>query len=67
MSEGMLARQAGNLCSTGADAIVTSCPGCMMQLSRAVTDRPVIHLIELIEEAYCLKTLYQEQLLAARH
>jgi len=34
---------------TGADAVVTACPGCMMQLSAA--DRKVHHVIELVEEA----------------
>jgi glycolate oxidase iron-sulfur subunit len=34
-----------------AEMIITSCPGCIMQLSREVRDRPVIHLIEAIEEA----------------
>jgi Fe-S oxidoreductase len=31
--------------------IITSCPGCIMQLSREVKDRPVLHLIEAIEDA----------------
>jgi glycolate oxidase iron-sulfur subunit len=36
---------------TGAEAIITSCPGCLMQLSKAVSDKPVLHLIEAVEEA----------------
>jgi glycolate oxidase iron-sulfur subunit len=35
----------------GAEAIITSCPGCVMQLSKGVSDKPVIHLIEAVEEA----------------
>jgi glycolate oxidase iron-sulfur subunit len=57
-------RQAANLLDTGAGTIVTSCPGCMLHLGQAVKDRPVIHLIELIEEAYCLRKLYQDPVLA---
>ena len=35
----------------GAEAIITSCPGCMLQLSKGISDRPVLHLIEAVEEA----------------
>lgn len=35
------------------DTVITSCPGCMMQLNRRVKDKPVLHLIEVIEEALC--------------
>jgi hypothetical protein len=38
----------------------------MLQLGRTITDRPIIHLIELIEEAYCLRKLYQEPVLAQK-
>ena len=64
MSQNLQKKQAANLLDTGAGTIVTSCPGCMLHLGQAVTDRPVIHLIELIEEAYCFRTLYQEPVLA---
>ncbi len=64
LSGALALRQAGNLLETGAETIVTSCPGCIMQLRREIQDRPVIHLIELIEEAYCLRKLYQEPVLA---
>jgi glycolate oxidase iron-sulfur subunit len=33
------------------EAIITSCPGCIMQISGEVSDKPVLHLIEIIEEA----------------
>lgn len=36
---------------TGAEALVTACPGCMMQLSAGIKDRPVYHVVELVEKA----------------
>jgi hypothetical protein len=36
--------------------VITSCPNCVFQLGRTITDRPVLHLIELIEEAYCFRS-----------
>lgn len=39
--------------NTGADALVTACPGCMLQLSGGMKGRRVAHIIELIEEAVC--------------
>lgn len=56
MSDSILEKRAGKIISTEADAVVTSCPTCILQLSRNITDRPVLHLIELIEEAYCYRT-----------
>lgn len=38
----------------GADAIITSCPGCIIQFSK--TEMPVLHLIDIIEEAILQKT-----------
>jgi glycolate oxidase iron-sulfur subunit len=64
MSQRLLRKQADHLLETKAGTVVTSCPGCMLYLGREITNRPVIHLIELIEEAYCLRTLYQEPVLA---
>ena len=64
MSRDLRDRQADRLCAAGGGTVVTSCPGCMLHLGEAIADRPVIHLIELIEEAYCLRTLYQEPVLA---
>jgi len=55
ISENLLQKCSAKLINTDAEAIVTSCPGCMLYLSSYITDRPVIHLIELIEEAYCKK------------
>ncbi|MFA5845265.1 MAG: (Fe-S)-binding protein [Thermodesulfovibrionales bacterium] len=53
ISNRLLQKQLGSHSETGAGTIVTACPGCMMQLSKAGKDRPVFHIIELIEEAYC--------------
>jgi len=64
MSLNLQKKQAENLMDTGAGTIVTSCPGCMLHLGQAIRNRPVIHLIELIEEAYCLRKLYQDPVIA---
>jgi glycolate oxidase iron-sulfur subunit len=50
ISEGLLEKRIKDLEKTGAEIIITSCPGCMMQLRREVNQTPVIHLIEAIEE-----------------
>jgi len=38
------------------DMIVTACPGCMIQLSKDNAHKPVVHLIEVVEEAMLLHT-----------
>jgi glycolate oxidase iron-sulfur subunit len=53
ISQNLLKKSAKNLLDTQAEAVVTSCPGCMLQLGQEIIDRPVLHLVELIEEAYC--------------
>jgi glycolate oxidase iron-sulfur subunit len=53
ISQGLLRKSSEHLLYTQAEAVVTSCPGCMLQLGQQITDRPVLHLVELIEEAYC--------------
>lgn len=58
----LMQRRARDFTGSGADTLVTSCPGCVIQLSRGIKDRPVIHLIELIEEAYCFRGEAQERL-----
>jgi glycolate oxidase iron-sulfur subunit len=55
ISKNLLQKSAKKLLDTQAEAVVTSCPGCMLQLGQQITDRPVLHLVELIEEAYCLR------------
>jgi len=54
LSEGLLSKCTVDYMKYGADAIITSCPGCMIQLSK--TERTVLHLIEVIEEAVLQKT-----------
>lgn len=56
LSRGLLDKNSSKIISSKADAVITSCPGCILQLSQTITDRPVLHLIELIEEAYCYRT-----------
>jgi glycolate oxidase iron-sulfur subunit len=55
-SRSMLAKRADSLRKTGASAVVTACPGCMLQLSGGVGQR-VYHLVELLEEAFLPTTL----------
>lgn len=55
LSRGLLRKCAQEYEASGADAIITSCPGCIMQLKKEVKNTPVIHLIEALEE-----TVFQE-------
>ncbi len=61
ISQDLLLTSAKKLRDTQAEAVVTSCPGCMLQLGQQITDRPVLHLVELIEEAYCLRPLSKNE------
>lgn len=61
ISHNLLLKSAKNLVTTQAEAVVTSCPGCMLQLGQQITDRPVLHLVELIEEAYCQRPLGKQE------
>ena len=56
ISSDLLRKRADKIAESSADMVITSCPGCVLQLSRSITDRPVLHLIELIEEAYCYRS-----------
>ncbi|MYI46751.1 MAG: (Fe-S)-binding protein, partial [Gemmatimonadetes bacterium] len=51
--------------ATGADALVTGNPGCMMQigagLALAGSRIPVVHLVELVDESYRRAGLYGPQ------
>ena len=60
ISQGLLRKSANKLLDTQAEAVVTSCPGCMLQLGQQITDRPVLHLVEIIEEAYCQRPLEKD-------
>lgn len=57
ISNSLLRERTKNIIDSKTDTVITSCPGCMLQLSRTITDKPVLHLVELIEEAYCHRPL----------
>lgn len=49
LSRSLLEKKVISLKKTGAEAIVTSCPGCILQLTSGMKDTPVYHIIEVIE------------------
>ncbi|NWF75364.1 MAG: (Fe-S)-binding protein [Nitrospirae bacterium] len=51
ISEALLNNCIKEYSSSGAEMIVTSCPGCIIQLAKGFKNKPVIHIIEVIEEA----------------
>ncbi len=53
LSKDLMDKRVDAYLKTGAEAIVTACPGCMMQLGAGIKDKPVFHIIELVEEAIC--------------
>lgn len=53
LSKNLLKKRADEYINSGAEAIITSCPGCMLQLSSGIKDKPVFHIVELMEEAIC--------------
>ncbi len=53
LSKSLLGRRVDAYAKTGADVVVTSCAGCMLQLSAGIKTRPVFHLIKLVEKAVC--------------
>jgi len=56
LSKALLSKCLGEYEKTDAAAIITSCPGCILQLSREVRNKPVLHLIEVVEEALLRKS-----------
>ncbi len=54
LSRNLLKKRADEYANSGAEAIITSCPGCMLQLSSGIKNKPVFHIVELMEEAICL-------------
>lgn len=56
ISRNLLGKKTEKIIASGADTVITSCPGCIFQLSKTITDRPVLHLVELLEEAYCFRS-----------
>lgn len=51
ISQSLLHKRVDAYVKTGADALITSCPGCMLQLGAGIKDRPILHIIELMEMA----------------
>jgi glycolate oxidase iron-sulfur subunit len=53
----ILESKMGNVNLTKADRVISSNPGCMLQLRAGEKlhgrDRPVQHVVELLDEAYC--------------
>jgi Fe-S oxidoreductase len=39
----------------GTEMLITACPGCMLQLNKSFAGKPVLHLIEVIEESLLQK------------
>lgn len=59
MASALLDRKLNNALSTGAEMIVSANPGCMLQLASGLRargeDRPVVHLINLLDRAYAAR------------
>jgi glycolate oxidase iron-sulfur subunit len=53
LSRSLLEKRVDAYSKTGAEAVVTACPGCILQLSSRIKDRPIFHIVELVEEAMC--------------
>ncbi|MBF0319524.1 MAG: (Fe-S)-binding protein [Nitrospirae bacterium] len=51
ISNHILKEKVQELGKKGAEAVITTCPNCIFQLSKAIQDRPIYHLIEILEEA----------------
>jgi glycolate oxidase iron-sulfur subunit len=51
LSRGLSEKCLKNYTKSEAEMIITSCPGCIIQLTKEVRDKPVLHLVEVIEEA----------------
>lgn len=50
LSDALLKRRVEEFEKTGAEILVTSCPGCLFQLSKSVPSARVFHAIEVVEE-----------------
>jgi glycolate oxidase iron-sulfur subunit len=61
ISNGLLKKRSERIIDADPDVVISSCPGCILQLSRTITDRPVLHLIEVIEEAYCFRAAEKKE------
>jgi glycolate oxidase iron-sulfur subunit len=56
MATRLLARKVGHIESTGAGAVVTANPGCILQIQQGLRERgrdvSVLHLVEILDRAY---------------
>jgi glycolate oxidase iron-sulfur subunit len=52
LSASLLEKRVRDISKARAEIIITSCPGCMMQLGRGLKDVPAFHLIEVLEEVF---------------
>jgi glycolate oxidase iron-sulfur subunit len=56
MAARLLARKVGHVESTGAQAVVTANPGCILQIQQGLRERgrdvAVLHLVEILDKAY---------------
>jgi glycolate oxidase iron-sulfur subunit len=56
MADRLLRRKVRNVASTGAEAVVTANPGCILQIQAGLRvqgiERPVLHLVEVLDRAY---------------
>jgi glycolate oxidase iron-sulfur subunit len=56
MADRLLRRKVRNVATTGAEAVVTANPGCILQIQVGLraqgAERPVLHLVELLDRAY---------------
>ena len=59
MADRLLRRKVRNVASTGAEAVVTANPGCILQIQAGLRaqglERPVLHLVEVLDKAYALE------------
>jgi glycolate oxidase iron-sulfur subunit len=55
LSNGIAGEKAGNIMATKAEAVVTGCPGCRMQIANALSQAgsriEVLHTVQILEEA----------------
>jgi glycolate oxidase iron-sulfur subunit len=65
----LLERKMNNIAATGAEAVVTGNPGCMMQIALGIRKRglrmQVLHPVELLDQAYRAAGLYRQPAAAA--
>jgi glycolate oxidase iron-sulfur subunit len=56
MAARLLARKVNHVLATGAQAVVTANPGCILQIQQGLRERgrelPVMHLVEILDRAY---------------